>query len=372
MEDETQLILIEELSAACEKLYANTDNANCDAIQIMTIHKSKGLEFDHVFLPGLERATPPNSETLFRWLDRPNAFGGHDLLLAPIKSTAHDTDPLYDYLKQIENQKHDYEITRLLYVAATRAKKSLHLFATINKKPSAGSFLAKLWPLYESTIAAPASNQQFAIQQQIEKTFPLFTRIVFPSVFAKYNDNQAHRVKIDIQPHSQQARIIGTVIHELFESIAIKGKDNQYTVASRLQALGLLSNDIPAAINTINIAMHNTLTDDRGQWILSTAHRDAYCEWALSFASDDAIQHVVIDRSFIDSNDIRWIIDYKTSVPKENESLAIFLEREKENYLSQLNLYAHIVSQKEKNPIRLGLYFPLCQSWIEWAYSAAH
>ena len=42
-----------------DKLFAVPDvGAGDDAVQVMTVHKSKGLEFDHVIVPGLG-AKPP-------------------------------------------------------------------------------------------------------------------------------------------------------------------------------------------------------------------------------------------------------------------------------------------------------------------------
>ena len=49
------------------------------------------------------------------------------LLLAPIREVGGDKDLLYEYLLSAEAEKRDHESTRLLYVAATRARKHLHL-----------------------------------------------------------------------------------------------------------------------------------------------------------------------------------------------------------------------------------------------------
>jgi ATP-dependent helicase/nuclease subunit A len=47
------------LAAQAAELYAPSDPLG-DAVQMMTIHKSKGLEFDTVILPGLHRSTGGN------------------------------------------------------------------------------------------------------------------------------------------------------------------------------------------------------------------------------------------------------------------------------------------------------------------------
>ena len=73
-----------------------------DAVNIMTVHGSKGLEFDMVFLPGLEEGIFPSSKSL-------------------------------DNLSGIEEER------RLLYVAITRAKKYLQLSLAKNRFVFGGS-----------------------------------------------------------------------------------------------------------------------------------------------------------------------------------------------------------------------------------------
>src|SRR5258708_25996351 len=116
----------------------------------MTIHKAKGLEFDTVIVPGLGRAERMDDSPLVlfhEWGDQ----GEVERLLAPIPE-AGGSDPLYEDLRKIENRKSNLERIRLLYVAATRAKKRLHLLgqAKIKKNgepsPDGRSMLADLWP----------------------------------------------------------------------------------------------------------------------------------------------------------------------------------------------------------------------------------
>ncbi|MCX7121002.1 MAG: UvrD-helicase domain-containing protein [Gammaproteobacteria bacterium] len=374
LENESPIIAIEQLIQQCEKLYANARNSEKNVIQILTIHKSKGLEFDHVFIPGLQRQTPPDRQKLFRWLDRPNELGGDDLIIAPVKSITHQSDSVYDYLKFVEKGKQDNEITRLLYVAATRAKKSLHVFSLLESSdalPKQGSFLHKLWPVFESHCTSlPITTARKTDIASTEKL--LLSRL--PSEFKLLSHatelSEQAAVNIDINLHSKTARIVGTVIHEALQKIA-EGNKNAFSslqCQSRLFSLGVLQNEIADCIDTVNTAIEKTMADARGQWILSSDHTDAKCELALTHVIDSEIQHVIIDRAFVDENKTRWIIDYKTAQAKENESMIVFLERQKSEYRNQLDNYASIIAARESNPIKLGLYFPLCGKWIEWDY----
>jgi hypothetical protein len=78
------------------------------------------------------------------------------------------------------------------------------------------------------------------------------------------------------------------------------------------------------------------------------------------------VTRVVFDRSFVDDQGVRWVIDYKTS-QHIGGGLDEFLDREVERYRSQLQRYAMLAKRLGPEPVRLGLYFPLIRAWREWA-----
>ncbi len=81
--------------------------------------------------------------------------------------------------------------------------------------------------------------------------------------------------------------------------------------------------------------------------------------------SSEFAKTLIVDRSFIDKKNQRWIIDYKTG-SHEGGSRAEYLQSEKQRYRSQLESYGHAVEKMEDNKIMLGLYFPAMDEWIEW------
>ena len=80
---------------------------------------------------------------------------------------------------------------------------------------------------------------------------------------------------------------------------------------------------------------------------------------------EGAIVHVAVDRTFVDEQGTRWIVDYKTGT-HEGGSTEAFLDREQERYRAQLERYATLLHNLDGRPVRMALYFPLLQAWRDW------
>ncbi|MEK7679841.1 MAG: UvrD-helicase domain-containing protein [Deltaproteobacteria bacterium] len=110
--------------ARIKKLFACRSAATQSPAEVMTIHKAKGLEFDHVFIAGAGKRPAAGEKKLLLWLER-----GDDLLLAPIERKGNGEEgEIYGYIKAVYSEKEALENIRLFYVATTRAKKVLHIF----------------------------------------------------------------------------------------------------------------------------------------------------------------------------------------------------------------------------------------------------
>ncbi|MGH8377393.1 MAG: PD-(D/E)XK nuclease family protein, partial [Gammaproteobacteria bacterium] len=162
-------------------------------------------------------------------------------------------------------------------------------------------------------------------------------------------------------------RHIGNVVHRLLQRVATE-RLSQWNVA-RLRAskpginrllrqAGVPTSELEAATETVIRAVCNTLEDDTGRLILSCQDENAHCEYALNGFVGSRLVTGVIDRTFVDNDGMRWIVDYKTS-RHEGTDRAAFLQREAERYRPQLTRYASLMQAREARPIRVGLYFPL-------------
>ena len=65
----------------------------------------------------------------------------------------------------------------------------------------------------------------------------------------------------------------------------------------------------------------------------------------------------IIDRLFRDQDNVKWIVDFKTS-HHEGADIEAFLDRERERYAPQLQAYLAVVDSTYG-----GLYFPLLNGW---------
>ncbi|MBZ0071952.1 MAG: UvrD-helicase domain-containing protein [Gammaproteobacteria bacterium] len=391
---------IHELNKQVEQLFALPDVEANDSLQLMTVHKAKGLEFDTVIMPGLGRIPRHDDEKLLHWLERGRESGDSDLLLAPISAHGEYKNPMAAYLQRLDKVKGRFEDGRLLYVAATRAKQRLHLLGHVGlqekdgglelKDPPKDSLLARLWPVVENDFQSllaerdvetllPENAIEPVVHTAVRTRLALDWSLPAPPESIQVTDTTMESVVgelIEFGWAGETARHVGTVVHRLLQHIGTMGIDHveaddlrrfEQVGRKMLARLGVPEARLKVALEEIGAALQAALEDERGQWILSGLHEKASCELALSSKRDGGIDHMIIDRTFVDEHGTRWIIDYKTGA-HTGGGVDEFLDREQERYRQQLERYASIMSKMEERPIRLGLYFPLLGGWREWSF----
>ena len=149
------------------KLYAESAAGN-PSVELLTIHKAKGLEWDVVLVPSLERNAPRRSSDLLNWLELDSSVTGASVVLAPIYGKGSDSDKLNNWIRHIHSAREASERKRLFYVASTRAREELHLFASARRKqngelcaPDSTSLLKAAWPAAEpffANLPTPSSD----------------------------------------------------------------------------------------------------------------------------------------------------------------------------------------------------------------------
>ncbi len=158
------------LRARVRKLYAEPASAP-DAVDVMTIHKAKGLEWDLVFLPGLQKKGGQETTRLLDWMELParDADGHAQVLLAPVQERGDEKTSLNRYISRVRSQQVRAELKRLFYVATTRARSSVQLFAAPEQKANGDTsvgedtLLGAAWPAIQKHFAATDQQGQRSI-----------------------------------------------------------------------------------------------------------------------------------------------------------------------------------------------------------------
>ncbi|MGB8855451.1 MAG: PD-(D/E)XK nuclease family protein, partial [Burkholderiales bacterium] len=134
---------------------------------------------------------------------------------------------------------------------------------------------------------------------------------------------------------------------------------------ARLAQLGVIATEIDGALARVMAALRASIDDEKGRWILDNRHRDSATELAVTGLVENQLINVIIDRTFVDQDGTRWIIDYKSSM-HEGSDIERFLDNEVVRYRDQLERYRSVMAQLDSRPIKCGLYFPLLRGWREW------
>ena len=375
-----------DFPALLQRLFSAGLAADANPVQVMTIHRAKGLEFEHVFVPCLDRKPGGGERRMLRWIDLPNAAGASDLIIAPAPTVSPDEEAQLDhFLKGLLREREAHERTRLMYVAATRARETLWLSAAPavaadgELKPASHSLLACVWPVlatrFQSPHAAPAHSAAPAGQHTglrrlvgswsapqlpaaaVLPHLPVGQVALEPTEFSWVGETQR---QVGTIVHGYLARLAAGLLPASAEAIAAQ----RPAVLQQLARHGVPQPEHAAAAALILQALTHTVADERGRWILDPAHRDAHAELALTGLSEGRLRTFIIDRTFIDAAGTRWVIDYKTS-RHEGGGVDAFLDSEVERYRAQLAGYVALLAGLGPEPVRAGLYFPLLGAFRE-------
>lgn len=357
-------------------------------LQIMTMHKAKGLQFDTVILYGLGRSTRNSDAPVMNWLSLPEKEGERELVISPVGPRNQlEKDPLHKFITSVEKRKEVLELDRLLYVACTRAERRLHLIGHVKVAADGerlicetGSLLKCLWPMIEETYSSHFVGQQedmaradvatlaHPVLRRLEPRWQLPEAPVRPGlpVAPEPFGEEEH---LDYYWVGSYAPHVGTVVHRWLQFIA-EGRiptDPEKVNALRnislewLNILGVQAHELAAACERVERALLGALCDPRGQWLLAG---DGHTELALTGLVDGRIESIVIDRIRIDDDGNHWLVDYKTS-SHEGGDLEQFIRQEQDRYRGQLLKYSFLYSQFSGVAPRTALYFPLLGEFSE-------
>lgn len=378
----------QQLAEEVQKLYAAPDAKADDTLQFMTIHKSKGLEFDTVILPGLDRKTGGNDQPLLLW-EEVSAEGEHqtgetDLVVAPYTPKgmqSNDVTP-YDYLKLLEKERATYEDARVLYVAATRAERCLHLLgaAKVDAKGVANApkntFLEMLWPIVHAQFAdehtiKPKEQTQMNLDSAMQDFVPQLIRLnqpAIPMMLASKIPDSVTNTDNDKKEDNNATfdADVGILTHFYLQLIADNGIE--HWPASRINSLNPAmqrwfkqrnydAKKAEIGTDRVNALLQTTLDSEQGRWVLQqreSAASELAIEQALEQTSQQLVSKKIIDRTFIEDG-IRWVVDYK-SVALPSDTSDAGLHKVASQYQAQLDGY-ELLFKEEKLPTQKAIFF---------------
>jgi ATP-dependent exoDNAse (exonuclease V) beta subunit len=433
MEAGSGRIDLNDLTARLNKLFAEPRTGDHIQVDLTTIHKAKGLEWDLILVPGLHRRTQGSRSVLLNWLELDGAGPDEDatIILAPIWGKGADSDQLNDWLKAVRNQRDRAEEKRLFYVASTRAREELHLFAALGLtkngelgSPKSGTLLHACWPAAEPHFTSHTTSDTKTSDERVPQGFSLGSHSVieYPGALAPEDFEFAlaasadpapptiQRLPLTFQPierfnvvpkipYSDAAqlrqspaidrpegsfavRAFGNVVHRYLQLLAVRLETSEAA-----ELLGELPNWLPRLTASLRgeglpptvaasesrralLALTNTLSDPTGLWLLSP-HTSAANEFSLTTAT----QALRVDRTFLaggaplsSAQSHLWIIDFKTTDPG-GRSADDFAASERAKYTAQLEAYATLRRAQPDGalPIQLALYYPLVPRLLHWA-----
>ncbi|HEY0307145.1 MAG TPA: 3'-5' exonuclease, partial [Acidobacteriaceae bacterium] len=421
-------LLLERL----QTLFAPDSQAEDITVDLMTIHKAKGLEWDVVFVPSLDRKSGINTPPLLEWLENPSTSPGESLaLLAPIPSKSDQGPSLHSYVSGLRKQIQDMELRRVFYVAATRAREELHLFGQVTLsdkglRPRASTLLNAAWPAAAQHFEAkqiavpaklfvmptpPATNESDGVILQLAAAAAPVAKLRTVRRLPATADIAALNARLAPAPlhtaaaepfsperayqraeGSLSARALGTVVHAYLYRIAHEFANATIAtpfdidhwlpgITAMLRSFGLPPADVQRRATQALAALRSTLDDAQGQWVLAP-HPQAASELAMStWTADGALATYRMDRSFragtaplAARQNFLWIVDYKISAEDESSPPAI-LAAESEKHRSQLEAYARVQQPAltEADGIRLAAFYPFRKTGEKlkvWEYPA--
>ena len=348
-------------------------------LHLMTLHKAKGLEFDVVIMPGLDRPPKSDDNPLLIWKEFLDDHNQARPLLGLLPAKGDNSDALYQYLKFEAGQRTDLETTRLLYIGVTRAIREAWLFGHVVTHKD-GDFTCPAHSLLRTILPTLIASQKalnVTIEPLQDRQDPPSTEQVshlqYQPVLRLPNDWRSPLKKslflqrtpllpADFVQENMRAACIGELVHLGLKTLVQQGPQwletyTQLPLWERvLRPLCNTPASLESAVATVFDHLRKCTKTTQGNWLFNTRHHDDKCELAICDYSSGKRRDFAVDRTFVDSDGQRWIIDYKSVGPAPGQTLADFLEVQTAFYRPQLENYGRLLSQNGQ-PVRLALFF---------------
>lgn len=311
-----------------------------DAVQIMTIHKSKGLEFPVVIFPFAEENYSLQKKDKL-WLDLedekfnlPKALIDNSKAVEGFGEAAKAT-----YIEKSQEQLLDN--INVLYVALTRAEEQLYIISNLFKPNKEGNYPNNMATFFVNFLMQNANFDESVLEyhfgdpqklsperekQNEFKAIPLVSEILNPKYI-----KIAQRESVMWGTYQQEAIEYGNVVHEILSYVKTKN-DIDLAIIKAIER-GLINlNQKEIVSKTIDeIVNHSELSDyfEAGNEVLN--------EQTIIQKEGKTIKP---DRMVLNKNKDVLLLDYKTGTHNPKHQLQI------ENYQKAIELMGYKVVKK--------------------------
>ncbi len=362
----------------------NVSELDTHNVEIMTIHKAKGLQFETVILYGLHRLSNNSKRSVINFEQTQT---GNNVVFGPLKSLSSlEKDPISHYLEQREHERNIYEAGRLLYVASTRACKNLHLIGNVVLNPSGsfilpplGSFLRMIWPFFEPVALekSRANNTQEIKYSKKSDGLPLcrtifsdllsFHKFKKPAYYGKAEGFKSNFLITKLIDNSEKIvnELLNTWIFHFVNEFPYFLNHTKYfmkelpIIKKQLTRLGIPEKQVfqksQIILETLECLFHSNRKKVRH--LLYQLKKS--WKWPLIETIDTA--YVLRDQD-VQIN----IISFKIDKAENSETLKNFIIRMKEKYSFTLLYYCKQLGSLEKNrKTKASIFFPRNDIWID-------
>jgi ATP-dependent exoDNAse (exonuclease V) beta subunit len=335
LENETLSAILDWIEEKKEKLYVSAPS-DVHGVQIMTVHKSKGLQFPVVIVPRF--SSGHSKDGVWVALDK-NKFGLPSMLI-PAASKL-------DFLPEVKEEKEKQRLDDLnvAYVATTRPEDRLYLALEVSDKADKDTLNDVMWrhvlsksadPTTQTVVFGAREKKSLGVESKVEPAqwSPLKSLNKVPDIQIRFADRAY--LGQDMQ------RKGGDFVHECLS--VIRSAEDSEEVIAQLSKL------------------RKPLLDDVDHWAdvaRSVVHNQELQAW-FSGSSQVAVEHDIVtpDGKWLRPDRMRLepgayaILDFKTGA-------------ESEEHHEQLHEYKRALSVATREEVKAHLYYTLTGKLVE-------
>jgi len=312
-----------------------------NAINLMTIHKSKGLEFDTIIYYRKGKTGGNNFKTFETYFDYDDNFSSVTNFLITFSKYAKNVKNIKEYgiIAEKNAQKEKMEEINADYVALTRAKKNLLLYfeAYITKNGYSDDLVNKLIDVYDENTEfgigkiTETERKIHQIPENSNENTELCENKINNKILKTYFSDDKFKIKkSSITLEKEFKRKKGLAMHYYFEHISNNLENDKLIAKSALLSRygNMLGKKI---VEELIVRMEKFIENN------SNIYDEKYKVYTEFEIYDSDGKKRIIDRINIDEENKKiYIYDYKTGFEPETN----------EKYQEQINEYRDILSKK--------------------------